>query len=123
MSEEAISPQQEETDALRRIASTSDGALFHRYLRRVLETVIDLQLDGALREQNGRRSLARDLMRHMAEGLNEHGSTSIDAPILSRPGKPAAVSGRARRDPSRFPRIDSFGDALNPDGSEPAKSA
>lgn len=112
MSDETTSPLQKEAEALRRIAATHDGALLHRYLRRVLETVIDLESDGALRQQNGRRSLARDLMRLMAEGLNDHGSTSSDAPILSRPGKPVAVSGRARRDPAGFPRVDSYG----PDG-------
>jgi hypothetical protein len=33
--------------------------------------------------------------------------------------RPVAVVGRARRDPGRFPRVDSYADALNPDGSEP----
>ena len=119
MTEEIISPQQEEADALRRIAASRDGALFHRYLRRVLETVIDLQDDGALRQQNGRRSLARDLMRLMAEGLNDHGSASTDNPILARSGGAVAVSGRShRRDPSRYPRVDSYSDDANPDGTE-----
>lgn len=114
---DTINPLTEERDAILRIAQTYDGTLLHRYLRRVLETVVDLESDSALRSHNGRRTLARDLMRLMAEGLNDHGSTSTDTPILTRTGGPAVVSGRARRDPSRFPRVDSFDDSLAPDGT------
>lgn len=114
-----ISPQQEEADALRRMAATHDGTLLHRYLRRVLEAVVDLDSDGALRAHYGRRSLARDLMRLMAEGIDVNRSTSDSVPILSRTGGPVAVRGRARRDPASYPRVDSFSDDHNPDGSEP----
>jgi len=117
---EEITPKQEETEALVRIAASRDGALLHRYLRRVLETVIDLDSDGALREQNGRRSLARDLMRLMAEGIDVHRTDSNNAPILARSSGAVAVSGRARRDPSRYPRVDSFSDDLPPDGTKPS---
>lgn len=120
MTDDAITPQQEEADALVRIAASRDGALFHRYLRRVLETVIDLDSDGALRQQNGRRSLARDLMRLMAEGLDGGRTDSTDEPILNRSRGAAGVSTRARRDPSRFPRVDSYADDLSPDGTKPA---
>lgn len=117
MTDEPINPHQEEADALRRFAASSDGALFHRYLRRVLETVIDLDSDSALRQQNGRRSLARDLMRLMAEGLNDHRTDSTDGPILARSRGAVAVSGRARRDRASFPRVDSFPDDHTPDGT------
>lgn len=117
MTDEPLNPHQEEADALRRIAATSDGALFHRYLRRVLETVIDLESDSALRQQNGRRSLARDLMRLMAEGLNDHRTDSSDAPILARARGAVVASGRARRDRASYPRVDSFPDDHNPDGT------
>lgn len=120
MTDEPLSPLKEEAEAIGRIAATSDGALFHRYLRRVLETVIDLDSDGALRQQNGRRSLARDLMRLMAEGLDDHGSTSTDAPILARSGGAVAVTGRSRRDRSLYPRVDSYPDNANPDGTDKA---
>jgi len=113
-----INPFVEEADAIRRIASTSDGALLHRYFRRILETVIDVGPSSALRSHNGRRSLARDLMRLMAEGLNEHRTDSTDAPILARASGAVAVAGRARRDRSRFPRVDSYPDDRNPDGTE-----
>lgn len=86
-----LSLTEQEINAIKAIALSDDGALLHRYLRRVLETVIDMQSDGALREQNGRRSLARDLMRHMAEGLNDRRDASND-PILSRPSGGIAVA-------------------------------
>lgn len=120
MTDEPISPQTEEADAIKAIARSRDGALLHRYLRRVLETVIDIQEVSALQAQNGRRSLARDLMRLMAEEIDQHGSDSADAPILSRTRGAVAVAGRARRDRTQYPRVDSFSDALNPDGTDPA---
>lgn len=118
-----IHPLAEEKAAIKAIASSRDGALLHRYLRRVLETVIDLDSEGALREQNGRRSLARDLMRHMAEGLNDDRTDSSNAPILARSSGAVAVTGRSRRDRASYPRVDSYSDALNPDGSEPKPDA
>jgi hypothetical protein len=81
-----LSPNEQEANAIKAIARSDDGALLHRYLRRVLETVIDLESDGALRQQNGRRSLARDLMRLMAEGIDDRRAHSTDDSILSRPG-------------------------------------
>lgn len=123
MTDEPINPRKEEADAIAAIGRTPDGRLLHRYLRRVLEGVIDFPDPSALNNSNGRRSLARDLMRQMAEGIDDHRDTSsADAPILARSGGPAAVVGRARRDPARFPRVDSFGDARAPDGSEPGGS-
>ena len=119
MTDETINPHTEEAEALRRIAATRDGALFHRYLRRVLETVIDLESDGALRQQNGRRSLARDLMRLMAEGIDGGRPEPGNDPILARRGQPVVV-GRQRRDRRNFPRVDSFSDDVNPDGTDPA---
>ena len=110
MTDVAVNPIKEEIEAIEAIARSRDGQLLHRYLRRVLETVVDIQEASALYAQNGRRSLARDLMRHMAEGIDDNRSTSTDdAPILARAGNAAAVSGRARRDPARFPRVDSYG--------------
>lgn len=121
MTDEINNPLKEEIEAIQAIARSREGAALHRYLRRVLETVIEIQEASALYAQNGRRSLARDLMRHMAEGIDDNRDTSSsDAPILARAGKPVAVAARGRRDPSRYPRVDSFPDTVNPDGSEPA---
>lgn len=114
-----INPIEEEREAIKHIAGTPDGALLHRYLRRILETVIDLDSEGALRSHNGRRSLARDLMRLMAEGIDGRRTDSSGDPILTRSGGAVAVSGRARRDPARYPRVDSYADDLNSDGTKP----
>lgn len=92
MSEEQINPLLEEAVAIDRIARSPDGRLLHRYLRRVLEAVYDLQDDGALRQGNGRRSLARDLMRLMASGI-EGLSDRTDDPILTRASQPIARAG------------------------------
>lgn len=103
MTDDPINPVKEEEEAIDRIARTHDGVLLHRYLRRVLETVVDLQDDGALRTQNGRRTLARDLMRLMASGI-EGTSGRADQPILTRPGTPAGTGSRAERRRAAFAR-------------------
>lgn len=116
MTDEPINPVAEEIEALDRIAHTRDGLLLHRYLRRVLEAVYEFETDGALRAQTGRRTLARDLMAHMAAGIEgEHGRP--DEPLLTRPGSTAgtrAYRGTARRvspDPSLAFAPDSGPDA------------
>lgn len=90
----------QEIEAIKRISFTSDGLLLHRFLRRVLETVVDVVEPSTLLTQNGRRSLARDLMRHMAEGI-EAGSgrrTGTDESILTRSsGAVSAVPARGAR--------------------------
>lgn len=119
MTDETPNPNKEEADAIARIGQTHDGRLQHRYLRRVLETVNDLADDGALRQWNGRRSLARDLMRNLDQAVDDR-TDSTDPTILARAGGAVAVSGRARRDPNSLPRVDSYSDDLNADGSKPA---
>lgn len=118
MTEEArLNPLKEEADAIARIALTNDGRLQHRYLRRVLESVIDFQIDGALSSHNGRRSLARDLMALMAAGIeNRAGTDSADAPILSRPARGASVIANTagRRRATVTP-----GDGWGPEPDEP----
>lgn len=112
-----LNPVKEEADAIAALGLTHDGRLLHRYLRRVLETVDDLATDGALRQWNGRRSLARDLMRNLDQAVDRT-DTSTDPTILARASGAVAVSGRARRDPRNLPRVDSFSDDREPDGSE-----
>jgi hypothetical protein len=102
MSEEIpVNLVKEEREALARIARTHDGLLFYRYLRRVLEGVIITTIDGALRDHNGRRTLARDLMAIMAEGIEQNRvRTEADRSLLtaSTGGKPVARSrGTGRR--------------------------
>lgn len=89
----APSLQAEETAALDRIAHSFDGLMLHRYLRRILETCVDFEDSGALRTQNGRRSLARDLMRLMANGI-EAQTSGRDYAIVPG-GKPSAVNAGA----------------------------
>ena len=106
MTDDPIDPVAEEKQALDRIARTHDGVLLHRYLRRVLETVVDLQDDGALRTQNGRRTLARDLMRMMASGIegtsDGRSDQRGDEPILGRAAKPVGSgSGLSRAEQRR----------------------
>jgi hypothetical protein len=87
MSDEPLSPIAEEIEAIDRIARTHDGRMLHRYLRRVLEGLGPADV-GALPFFHGRRTLARDLMGHMAQGIEgdsgriEHGNE----PILNRSG-------------------------------------
>ncbi|TAL43837.1 MAG: hypothetical protein EPN91_05630 [Salinibacterium sp.] len=124
MTVEPMTPHEEEADAIKRIAQGRDGLLLHRYLRRILEAVVDLDSESALRSHNGRRSLARDLMRLMAEGIDEHRpDSSADDPILARTRGPVAVSGtgRSRRDARFLPRVDSYAGELNADGTLPAE--
>lgn len=89
-----LSPRVQEEAAIKAIALSEDGVLLHRYLRRILETVVDFQEVSALYAQNGRRSLARDLMRLMAEGIDDRRAEPNSEPILSRASGPAAVSPR-----------------------------
>lgn len=107
-----LSPVTEEIEAIDRIACTHDGRLLHRYLRRVLEGV-GLPDVGALPFFHGRRTLARDLMGHMARGIEgdsgrlEHGNE----PILNRPGNKSAagrdrIVGRRRVEPD--PNVAAF---------------
>lgn len=91
-----ISLTEQEANAIKAIARSDDGALLHRYLRRILETVIDMDSDGALRAQNGRRSLARDLMRLMAEGIDDRRAHTSDDSIISRSGVGGTAVARRR---------------------------
>lgn len=86
-------PVKEEIEAWARIALTSDGKLVHRYLRRVLEAVILTPDHGALQDHNGRRTLARDIMRLMASGIEANrGPRNPDTPILTGARQPVAVA-------------------------------
>jgi hypothetical protein len=60
--------------AIDRIARTADGeALYHYLLRVLMSYATESASDGALRHNDGRRSLAHELMGHMAEGLRSAG--------------------------------------------------
>ena len=91
--DQPLTPAAEEIEAIKRIGFTADGALLHRFLRRVLEGVVDVVDESTLLSQNGRRSLARDLMRHMAEGIEaRRDGRSTEDPILTRSSGGAVVA-------------------------------
>jgi len=78
MSEELTG--QDMRDALDRVARSSDGVLLYRYLQKTLCAVTtDSMPEGALRRNEGRRSLAAELMGLMAEGIRSSGRA--DSPI------------------------------------------
>jgi hypothetical protein len=64
--------------ALDRIGRTPDGEVLRRYLLSVVLEVSSQPDDGALREHNGRRRFASDLMTHMGEGTDGRRTGSSD---------------------------------------------
>jgi hypothetical protein len=116
-----ISPVEEERLAIDRIARTRDGVLLHRYLRRILEAVHDLPDMSALPLATGRRTLARDLMRLMADGIEGTSGRSDDSPILTRSGRSGAPTVRtSRRRVLPDPSVDAF---LRATAAEPTDEA
>jgi hypothetical protein len=100
--QDEVDPVTEEREAIARIAFTYDGLLMHRFLRRTLEAVFDLEPSSALPTQNGRRSLARDLMRLMQEGIeSQHAPGSGDRAILTRAASAVSAGARAGRGAAR----------------------
>jgi hypothetical protein len=72
-------------DAIDRIARSDDGELLYRYLQKIVMWIPDLSADeGALRQDQGRRRFALDLMGLMAKGIDERsGSTGGTArPVI-----------------------------------------
>lgn len=93
MTEETPTAFEEERAAIARIGFTPDGALLHRYLRRVLESVRPGDEGGALLRHEGARIFARDLMAQMAEGIE---SGRSDAKPLAPARTGAIAVARAR---------------------------
>lgn len=76
-------------DAWDRIARTEDGQLIYRHLQRIRMGMAPSLEDGALRHCEGRRSLAADLMAHMAKGIEQSDRYAFTFAVA----QPAAVSG------------------------------
>jgi hypothetical protein len=73
---------QDMRDALDRVARSSDGVLLYRYLQKTLCAVTtDSMAEGALRRNEGRRSLAAELMGLMAEGIRSAAGSRADSPV------------------------------------------
>ena len=107
---------EQERNALDLIARTPEGLLLHRHLRRVLEAVYDGPDTWTLQGQTGRRTLARDLMRLMAAGIEATSDgRGADKSILSGRRKPIDASPR-RRGTERRVELER-GDGWLPDSS------
>lgn len=62
--------QKDVKEAIDRIARSADGQMLYRFLQRTVCGIPDSGMsDGALRQFEGRRSFAAELMAHMAEGI------------------------------------------------------
>lgn len=121
MTELVVNPQQEEREAIARIALTPDGLLQHRYLRRILESCRATEIDGALSRHEGARILARDLMAIMAEGIESNrAGSSTDQPLVTRSAGPVAV---ARTSGTRRRGADAPGWGPEPDTGSPGVGA
>ena len=66
--------------AIDRIARTADGEALYRWLQSQLMRVCTSAEAGTLQVELGRRTLARDLMGHMAKGIDESGKPGTDRP-------------------------------------------
>lgn len=117
-----INPRDEEKQALDRLARTYDGVLLHRYLRRILEDVRVTDDPGALQRHAGARTLARDLMGHMAAGIESNrGRSGADDAVLGSGVKPVDTGGGKQRGTVRRVQLEP-GDGWSPEptASQPA---
>lgn len=88
MSEEISSD--DVTEALDRIARTTDGQTLYRYLQKIrLGTTDPAMNESALRDNEGRRRFAADLMAHMGKGIADSDRYAITFTVA----KPVATGG------------------------------
>lgn len=88
--------------AIDRIARTADGELLFRYLQREALSLPDAGGNkGALRQHDGRRRFALDLMARMAKGIDERGGRSsndtsgiAERPAVFAPRRAVSIAGR-----------------------------
>jgi hypothetical protein len=84
-------------EAIDRIARSADGLLLYRLLQKVLCGTVAAQNDvGALQINEGRRTLARDLMAFMAEGIAENDRACVTFAV-AKPIAGAITGTDARR--------------------------
>ena len=89
-------------EALDRIARSPDGRLLYLYCQKTLCQVLPSgQTEGALREHDGRRRFASELMGRMAEGIQDsdrHAITfSVDRAARARTGTSAGAYFKQQR--------------------------
>lgn len=110
MTDDKVDPSKEESEAIGRLGFTDDGRILHRYLRRELERLGLTADQSTLLVLHGRRSLAHDLMRLMADGIEaRRGGSSTDDPILTR-SSGAVAGARPRGARRRVADSDPFAD-------------
>jgi hypothetical protein len=108
-------------EAIDRIARTPDGQMLFHHLQKILLNVATPDVnDGALRQLEGRRMFASELMGLMAKGIADSDRYAITFVRSASEPKPAA-RGAARRitADTRVPGWDDpafGGDALGPSG-------
>lgn len=97
-------------EAVDRIACTADGEILYRYLQQIAHEVITTSNDGALREHNGRRRFASDLMVLMGKGIDASGGRNgTERPVVfARRDAAVAVKRKSVREwlaeqPSEWP--------------------
>jgi hypothetical protein len=99
-------------EAMQRLGKTPDGRLFYMHLQTVLLGIptlpMGIDVSGALREDLGRRLLARDIRNLMAPGVVEIDPKVDDRPTIFKPPEPARLIDRKQRGAVRrvtpFPR-------------------
>jgi hypothetical protein len=85
--------------AINRLARTADGRDLYLYLQKaVLSLASGDRTDGALREHEGRRMFAADLMRLMETGIEESGGRDNQPIVFSKQQRSAAVGNVSARD-------------------------
>jgi hypothetical protein len=118
-------PLEEERKAIDLIARSPEGHLLHRHLRRVLESCIDFADESTLRQGHGRRTLARDLMSLMAQGIADTARTDgrrtdPAEPILATAGNARSVARTSARRRVTLESDDGWG--FDP-GTDPSPAA
>jgi len=86
------------SDALDRVARTLDGLLLYRYLQKVMMSVVTPSApERALPVNEGRRSLAAELMGLMAEGIGENDRACVTFTVRKSSGTGGTGRGARRR--------------------------
>jgi hypothetical protein len=89
--------QKDVLDAIDRIARTPDGQMLFHHLQKILLNVATPEItDGALRQLEGRRMFASELMGLMAKGIADSDRYAITFSRSAEP-RPPASRGAARR--------------------------
>ena len=101
-----------------RLARSADGQLFYRFLQKQLCAICSDPNEGALRQHEGRRRFASEMMGLMAKGIRESDRTCITFTVSG--AKPVSRSRGAGRRIDASTYVAGWDDAL---GFTPGASA